>query len=129
MSKQALAGCRVLVVEDETMVALMIEETLKEAGCAIIGPTGRLSTALELIRDEAPDAAVLDVSVRDGKTYPVADELLARGIPFVISTGYSDHSLPENLRLEPRLAKPFSPVELALAVERLWEDVSEKARA
>ena len=127
MDKQGLAGCRVLVVEDETMLAIEIEETLKQAGCEIVGPTGKLSTALELIRDENPDAAVLDVSVRDGKTYPAAEVLRARGIPFVLSTGYSDLSLPESLREVHRLAKPFSPKDLTAAVQKLREQVKPRA--
>lgn len=129
MGNQGLAGCRVLVVEDEVLLAMMIEDTLKEAGCVILGPTGKLSTALELIRDEKPDAVVLDMSVRDGKTFAAAEELMARGIPFVISTGYSDRSLPENLRQTHRLPKPYSPAALTAAVKSLCEEVSAKAHA
>lgn len=129
MGKSDLAGCRILVVEDEAILALLIEESLIEAGCEVIGPASRVSTALDLIRDAKPDAAFLDVSVRDGKTYDAARQLLALGIPFVISSGYGDLSLPEDLRGERRLTKPFSPEELTVEIRRLCEEVQAKAEA
>lgn len=107
-----LAGRRVLVVEDEMLIAMSIEETLQGLGCVVVGPVGKLDDALRLAGDEALDAAVLDVTIRGGHVYPVAERLIARGVPFVLASGYGEWALPENLRDRPRLTKPFAPQEL-----------------
>ena len=99
---------RVLVVEDETLIAVMIEEAFVELGCEIVGPTGRLDRALQLANTGNFDAAILDVNIRGGKVYPVAEMLVARGVPFVFASGYGDWALPEALRDRPRLMKPFT---------------------
>lgn len=112
MPAAGLEGRRILVVEDEMIIALSIEETLQELGCVVVGPVGRLDAALRLAGDEALDAAVLDVTIRGGHIYPVAERLLARGVPFVLASGYGEWALPENLRDRPRLTKPFTPQEL-----------------
>ena len=85
----------------------------------MVGPVARLDAALQLASDEALDAAVLDVTIRGGHIQPVAEQLLARGIPFVLASGYGDWSLPENLRDQPRLTKPFSHQELEQQVRQL----------
>ena len=108
MTTDNLAGCRILVVEDEMLIAVMIEEALQDLGCVVVGPVARLDAALRLARDEVLDAAILDVTIRGGQVYPVAEHLLARGIPFVLASGYGDWALPENLQDQPRLTKPFS---------------------
>ena len=108
MTTDSLAGCRILVVEDEMLIAVMIEETLQDLGCVVVGPVAKLDAALRLARDEALDAAILDVTIRGGQVYPVAEHLFVRGIPFVLASGYGDWALPENLQDQPRLTKPFS---------------------
>ena len=108
MTVSDTAKFRILVVEDETLIAVMIEDTLVELGCEIVGPTGRLDTALQLANEGKFDAAVLDVTIRGGKVYPVAEQLVAHGIPFVFASGYGDWALPETLRNKPRLMKPFT---------------------
>lgn len=112
MPAAGLEGRRVLVVEDEMLIAMSIEETLQGLGCVVVGPVGKLDDALRLAGGEALDAAVLDVTIRGGKVYPVAERLLARGVPFVLASGYGEWALPENLRDRPRLTKPFTPKEL-----------------
>ena len=119
MTSASLAGCRILVVEDETLIAVVIEEPLQELGCVVVGPVARLDAALQLASDEALDAAVLDVTIRGGHVQPVAEQLLARGIPFVLASGYGDWSLPENLRDQPRLTKPFTHQDLEKQVRLL----------
>ena len=94
------------------LIALSIEETLQGLGCVVVGPVGKLDAALRLAGEEALDAAVLDVTVRGGQVYPVAERLAARGVPFVLASGYGEWALPENLRDRPRLTKPFTPREL-----------------
>ena len=107
-----MTDCRILVVEDETLIAIDIELALEALGCEVVGPTGKLETALLLASGEELDAAILDVTVRGGKTFPVAEQLLTRGIPFVLASGYGDWALPEHLRDQPRLIKPFTSAQL-----------------
>nr|WP_223861368.1 response regulator [Geminicoccus harenae] len=110
-----------MVVEDETLIALLIEETLQDLGCVVVGPVGRLDKALQLASQEALDAAVLDVTIRGGHVFPVAEQLLARGVPFLLASGYGDWALPEALQGKPRLAKPFTHQELEEQVRLLCQ--------
>ena len=77
-------GCRFLVVEDETLIAVLIEDALVGMGCEVVGSSGKLDTALQLAKDEEFDAAILDITVRGGKVYPIAELLVTRGIPFAL---------------------------------------------
>jgi DNA-binding response OmpR family regulator len=117
-------GCRVLVVEDETLIAVLIEEVLSEMGCEILGPIAKLETALQLAKDGIFDIAVLDVTIRGGKVYPVAEELMARGVPFILASGYGDWSLPSSLREHRRLTKPFAEAELKEQVRLLYSEAA-----
>jgi DNA-binding NarL/FixJ family response regulator len=128
MTVENTAGCRILVVEDETLIAFEIEAVLEALECAIIGPVSTLDDALRLAHDTAPDAAILDVTVRGGKSYPVAEQLLARGIPFVLSSGYGEWALPDTLRGQPRLYKPFTAAELEEQVRFLCGEVAKRKR-
>lgn len=120
MAGQPMAeGCRVLVVEDEMTIALMIEDTLLDLGAMVIGPVSRLDAALRLAGEQSVDAAILDVNIRGGTSYPVADILAARGIPFLFCSGYNNWALEERHRDRPRLAKPFNPKDLAGRVREL----------
>lgn len=119
MTKDATNGCRVLLVEDEMFIAMEIENSLKALGCEIVGPFGKLEEALERAGSETLDAAILDVSIRGGKVFPVAEKLLERGIPFVLASGYGDWSLPEEMRDRPRLTKPFTSAELESRIRDL----------
>lgn len=113
MATQRIAeGRRVLVVEDEMTIALMIEEMLLDLGAQVIGPESRLDAALRLAGEASLDAAILDVNIRGGNSYPVADILTKRGIPFVFCSGYNDWALEERHRDRPRLMKPYSLKEL-----------------
>ncbi|GEO43001.1 response regulator [Skermanella aerolata] len=112
MTTHNLAGCRILVVEDELLIAVMIEEALQDLGCVVVGPAAKLDDALRLAREETLDGAVLDVTIRGGRVYPVTECLRARGIPFVLASGYGDWALPEDLQDHARLTKPFTADEL-----------------
>ena len=107
-----LAGLRVLVVEDDMLIAIYIEEALRDLGCVVVGPVGKLDAAMRMADGEVLDAAILDVNIRGGHVYPVADRLRARGIPFALASGYGDWALPEAFRNQPRLTKPFTEQEL-----------------
>jgi DNA-binding response OmpR family regulator len=120
MENGDLAGCRVLVVEDETLIAVLIEDMLAAMDCEIVGPIGKLETAIQTAKEGNFDIAVLDVTIRGGNVYPVAEDLLARGVPFVLASGYGDWALPPLLRDQPRLTKPFTAAELEDQVRLLF---------
>ena len=101
------------------MIATLIEEVLTAAGYLIVGPVAKLEAAVQLARSESLDGAVLDVTIRGGQVFPVADILRERGIPFLLSSGYGDWALPEAFRGQTLLQKPFTSTELATAVEAL----------
>ena len=114
--RASLRGRRVLVVEDEAVVSLMIADLLTEAGCKVIGPASTTGSALSLIEQEAIDCAVLDIKLLDGQVFPVADALAARGVPFVFATGYQAEVLGGRYAGVPRIEKVYDNVELLDAV-------------
>jgi len=118
-SNDGLAGCRILVVEDEMLIAMLLEETLQSLGCIVVGPVSKLDVAVRLASEEMLDAAVLDVNIHGGKVFPAAEHLAARGIPFVLASGYTDWVLPQALQGKPRLTKPDTVPELEQHVRRL----------
>lgn len=115
----SLAGLRILVVEDDMMIALQVEEALQDFGCIVIGPVARLDVALQLATDEVLDGAILDVTIRGGQVFPVAERLMSRGIPFTFASGYGDWALPTVFRNQPRLTKPFTIRDLRVRVQAL----------
>jgi DNA-binding NtrC family response regulator len=114
-----LAGRHILVVEDEMIVAWVMEEMLAIFGCEVVGPAARVHQALAMAEAEAIDAAVLDVNLNGQKSFPVADALAARGVPFAFTTGYGKHSLPDSYRRFPMLQKPFTRLQLADTITKL----------
>ncbi len=98
---------RVLLVEDEALVAMMIQENLTEFGFHVIGPVCTVSEAEAVAKDGQPDAAVLDINLGDGLVYSVAEILAARGVPFVFVTGYDAESVDGRFREIPVLQKPI----------------------
>ena len=103
---------RVLLVEDENLVAMLLEDMLAELGHSVVGPVARLKRALEMAERELIDVAILDVNINGEQAYPIAEVLAARNIPFVFSTGYGKGSLPAQYRDRPTLGKPFQPHDL-----------------
>jgi CheY-like chemotaxis protein len=108
-----LVGKRVLIVEDEMLVALMIEDLLQELGCNTVGPCGNVRTALEIARTEPLDLAVLDVNLDGEKVYPVAMLLTERNIPFLFVSGYGDEAIPHDHSAWKVCTKPFRGDDLA----------------
>jgi two-component SAPR family response regulator len=109
----SLAGLRILIVEDELLVAMDYEEMLRREGCTVLGPVGRQSTALDLLKRERPDAAILDLNLAGERSTAVAEALEALQVPFVVVSGYGERTLQEAvLRRAPRLDKPMRPQEL-----------------
>jgi len=107
---------KVLVVEDESLVALDIETMLEEMGCKVVASVPRLVRALDLASRLDFDLAVLDINLAGEVVYPLAFRLADRGIPFVFSTGYSTATLPPELRDRPILRKPVMLANLKRAV-------------
>ena len=112
MTTRTLAGQRVLLVEDEMLVSLMIEDLLTEYECVVVGPFDTVAHALEAARTERLDLAVLDVNVAGVKVYPVAEMLYSRGIPFVLVSGYGRNAAPEQHPDWAVCSKPFRESEL-----------------
>ena len=98
---------RVLVVEDEIMIRMLLEDMLDDLGCEVVGAAGTIDDALTLAREAAVDVAILDVNLNGSPVYPVADILIARRVPFIFSTGYGEQGLPESYRDCELLQKPF----------------------
>lgn len=107
-----LSGLRILVVEDEAAISLLLEDMLLDFGCEVIGPAARLSAALDVVAQEKVDLAILDVNVAGEPIYPVAEALAQRSIPFVFSTGYGSAGIRDTFRDRPVLQKPFAQHDL-----------------
>jgi two-component sensor histidine kinase len=104
-----IAGKRILIVEDEPLVALQLQADLENAGLQVIGPVGSLAQGMAVATSEDFDAALVDVSLGQDISTPIADQLLLRRIPFAFATGYADVSLlPAHLRRIARLSKPYA---------------------
>jgi CheY-like chemotaxis protein len=116
-----LAGCRVLLVEDEMLVAMSIEDALAEAGCEVVGPVGTVDGALALLEDSRLDAAVLDMNLNGRSGIPVADALVQNAVPFLVLSGYGAAAVSGSHRHVPVLSKPFVPEQLIDALKRLVE--------
>jgi len=115
----SLSGRRVLVVEDEMIVAWLLEDMLADLGYQAVGPAARVDQALAMINEEAIDAAVLDVNLNGQTSYSVADALTVRDVPFVFSTGYDKTRLLDSYRSFQVLQKPYQQVELRDALAKL----------
>jgi DNA-binding response OmpR family regulator len=113
----------VLVVEDEAMVAMLVETVLEDEHCAVVGPIGDLDAALTAAESEVLDLAVLDINLGGRMVFPVAEVLARRGVPFLLLSGYGDKALPGNRRHWPICGKPFRLDVLVGALSRLLEPV------
>ena len=101
------SAMRILIVEDEMMIRMLLEDMLGELGYTIAAQVGRIDEALDAVKNGDFDVAILDVNLNGENTGPVAEALAARGTPFVFATGYAEHGLPEAFRDRPTLKKPF----------------------
>jgi CheY-like chemotaxis protein len=119
LSKQPF-GLRVLLVEDEMMVALLAESMLIDLGHQVTGPVGRLDQAIAMAEREDVDFALLDLNINGGKAYPVAAALAARGIPFIFVTGYGRAGLTAPFEDRPALQKPYGSEDLCAAIEAAY---------
>jgi CheY-like chemotaxis protein len=113
---ERLQGLRVLIIEDESMIAMLIEDTLIELGCVVAGVASRLDDAISQVSSVAFDAAILDVNLNGCPGYPLAEALSKRSIPFLFSTGSGAAGVREKFRGVPTLGKPFQQVDLERAL-------------
>jgi DNA-binding response OmpR family regulator len=124
----ALGGCHVLVVEDDFLIGDALADLLADAGAIVLGPVGRLSEARALLQREDArfEMAVLDIDLHGESSYAIADLLLARGVPFLFTTGYSHDAVDADYRDHPRLQKPLSGRILVAALARMRPESDER---
>lgn len=120
MPERTLRGCRILVVEDEFLIADELATELADAGAVVLGPAGSIDRALALIEAEGRiDGAILDVNLGGEPVFPAAERLRARGVPFLFTTGYDGSAIPERFRDVVRCEKPIGIWRITQAVGRV----------
>jgi CheY-like chemotaxis protein len=123
-----LADRRVLVVEDEYFVAQQIARAFRELGAQVLGPVPTSEAAIAIAREKQVDAAVLDIHLREGTAYPVADLLSRKGVPFLFATGYDPATIPEEYAQVRVYEKPLEPSVLAQTLMRDLRDNVQSVR-
>lgn len=120
-AEKPLAGKRILLAEDEGLIALELERMLEELGCDVVGPLASVDKVLETAQRGALDGAVLDVNLRGEQIFEILPTLQRLGMRFIITSGYADDTLfPAPFRAMPRIAKPFNQRELGLICEKIF---------
>ena len=117
MRDLGLDRCRILVVEDEYLLAEELTQELADLGAFVLGPVASVDTAVALLeREAAPDGAILDVNLGGEPVFPLADHLIARGIPLIFTTGYDPATLPARYLHVPTCSKPFTTARVTEAI-------------
>ena len=114
--KNGLAGRRVFIVEDESMISMLLQDNLADIGCEVAGTAFRYPDALAKSKSLSFEIAILDVNLNGQFTFPIADILTERGLPFVFSTGYGGTRIPAPFQKAPVLQKPFQQQDLERAL-------------
>ncbi len=117
MTTDEMAGKRVLVVEDELMIRMLLEGMLTDLGHTVAAEAGAIEEAMTLAKQGEFDIALLDVNLNGKPITPVVEILIARGVPFVFASGYGQSGVPEPYRGSPTLQKPFQLEALAQAID------------
>ncbi len=107
---------RILVIEDEAMISMLLEDMVLDCGAEIVGPVGKFDDALALAHDAEFEVVILDLNLSGTLSYPIAEVILKRGIPVIFATGYGTHGLLDTFQDCPTLQKPFTYVDFAEAV-------------
>jgi CheY-like chemotaxis protein len=115
-----IAGKRILVVEDSPVVAPFTADLLGELGCEVVGPAANMAMARELMDGEPFDAALMDVHIRGERVFPLCEALEAMHVPFVLTSGYADWTMPDNWEDRPRLQKPYTIEQIEQALGALF---------
>ena len=116
MTDELARAMRILIVEDEPLIAFEVEQTLTDAGFEIVGVAARVEEALAMIDDGALDAAVLDANLNRVSAAPIAIALTARGLPFIVTTGYTREQLPDGFKAWALIEKPCLPEQIIEAL-------------
>ena len=112
------APIRLLLVEDEALIALMLEDMVEGMGCAVTGLAPRVALGVSMAETGQFDVAILDVNVAGENVEPVAERLASRGVPFIFATGYGEAGVPLRYRDRPVVAKPFRSDQLEAAIQK-----------
>ncbi|HUP67455.1 MAG TPA: response regulator [Sphingomicrobium sp.] len=115
-----LKGRRILVIEDSPVLAPFTADILGELGCDVVGPAPNMATAREMVEAGGFDAALLDVHIRGERVFPLCEVLAANRVPFVLTSGYADWSMPEKWDDRPRLQKPYTIEQVEAALSGLF---------
>jgi two-component SAPR family response regulator len=121
--EHTLSGIRVLIVEDEYLIALDVCEWLKRSGASVIGPARSVTHALRLLASSQVDVAVIDVNLGEGPNFEVPEHLTRARVPFLFATGYDELAIPPRFADVPRMEKPYGQVQLVAAVCKLARHV------
>jgi len=111
-----LAGLRVVIVEDVSLVAMLLEDMLVDWGCTVVAIVSELEGAEEKLESIPFDVVILDINLNGAHAFEIANRLMQRGTPFVFSTGYPAAGIPGKFRSVPVVGKPFERSELKLAL-------------
>ena len=126
-SAPSLEGRRVLVAEDEWFLAVEMEDVLRGLQATVVGPVPSVAEALRLIEaGPRPDVALLDVNLGGEMVYPMADRLLAEGVPVILTTGYAERDLPARYAHLPRLEKPVEVAQMVREVRQALGQAAER---
>jgi CheY-like chemotaxis protein len=116
---ETIAGLRILIAEDEALVAMMIEDIVADLGCVVVGPAASVARALELIGGERIDGALVDLNLGGEHARPIVDALQARGMPLVFISGYGRAMLTGDLARYPIVSKPFDEGDVRQALAHI----------
>ena len=116
---KTLSSLKVLVVEDEALVSMLVEDMLTDLGCTVVGPAAEIEEALKLAGSADIDAALLDVNLGGRPIFPVADALRSRGVPFAFASGYGEAGISDDHKGSAVLQKPFREADLRRVLEGL----------
>ena len=114
-----LAGRRILVIEDSPVVGPFTADVLQDLGCEVVGPAPNIAMARELIEGEGFEAALVDIHIRGERVFGLCEMLEAKGVPFILTSGYADWQMPDKLRDCPRLQKPYTIGQVREALEAI----------
>ena len=117
-----LAGRRILIVEDSPVVAPFTADLLADLGCEVVGPAPNMAAARELVEEGGFDGALMDVHIRGERVFPLCEMLESMDVPFALTSGYADWTMPEKWADRPRLNKPYTIEQVEGVLRRLLPD-------